>query len=98
MQDVAAVIRVQGNDAQGLDDLAKSMGAALAVARVKAQVDGDAELADLLENAKVRPGGGGFSMQLAVPAAQLERWFEGCGRPEGQPGAPPNESTQTQGR
>lgn len=98
MNDVAAVARVRGADTQGLGDLAKSMGAALAVARVKAQADGETELADLLENAEVRTDGAGFSLQLAVPAAQLEKWFGTCGRPPAQDGLPGPGSTSTPGR
>jgi hypothetical protein len=79
MQDVAAVVRVRGEDAAGLSDLARSLGAALAVARVKAQATSDERLADLLENAEVRPSEGEFSLDLALPADRLETWFEGCG-------------------
>jgi len=79
MQDVAAVVHVRGEDAAGLGDLATSLGAALAVARVKAQATNDQRLADLLENASVHPGSGEFSLQLALPAERLETWFEGCG-------------------
>jgi hypothetical protein len=88
MQDVAAVVRVSGSDQAGLQDLGKTIGAALAVARFKAQADRDTELADLLENAEVQPGAGTFSLQLAVPVARLEKWFEGCqGRAGSDPGA-----------
>ena len=80
MQDVAAVVRVQGTDVDGLEDLAKTIGGALAVARIKAQAEDDRELADLLENAEVELGGAGFSLQLAVPADRLERWFADCER------------------
>jgi hypothetical protein len=79
MQDVAAVLRVRGEDAAGLSDLARSLGAALAVARVEAQSTNDQRLADLLENAEVQPAVGEFSLDLALPADRLETWFEGCG-------------------
>lgn len=79
MQDVAAVVRVRGQDPGGLADLATSLGAALAVARVKAQVDRDDRLADLLESASIHPGSGEFALQLALPADRLEAWFQGCG-------------------
>jgi hypothetical protein len=81
MDDVAAVIRVQGDDRSGIEDLAKTIGAALAVARVKAQAEGDRELAELLEGAEVRPSGGAFSVKFAVPADRLDQWFAHCGRP-----------------
>jgi hypothetical protein len=101
MQDVAAVVRVKGSDAAGLEDLGRSMGAALALARVKAQAEGNQELAELLESALVRPAGAELSLQLAVPAAQLEKWFEGCGGRSGTASpatAAPEESPATQGR
>ncbi len=85
MQDVAAVVRVAGEDEAGLSDLARSLGAAMAVARVKAQASRDWRLAELLEHAEVTPGSGGFSLQLALPADLLERWFEGCGARERPP-------------
>lgn len=91
MQDVAAVVRVQGSDVGGLEDLAKTIGGALAVARMKAQAEDDRELADLLESAEVRSGGGDFSVQLAVPADRLERWFADCERP--RPSPPGGEAT-----
>jgi hypothetical protein len=79
MQDVAAVVRVRG-DPGALDDLARSVGAALAVARLEAQAVDDRQAADLLEFARVRPGGDGFAIDLALPADRLEAWFGGCGR------------------
>lgn len=80
MQDVAAVVRVHGDDEAGLRDLGRSMGAALAVARLQAQATGDHALADLLEVARVVPADGHFSLELALPAARLEEWFAGCER------------------
>ena len=93
MDDIAAVVRVQGDDREGVEDLAKTIGAALAVARVNAQAGEDRVFADLLESAEVRLDGGGFSVQFAVPADRLERWFADCERPRpatpspGEPGA-----------
>lgn len=80
MQDVAATIRIRGDDAAGLGDLARSLGGALALARTQAQGGGDDRLADLLDHAEVRPGDGELSIHLAVPADKLEAWFQGCER------------------
>lgn len=67
-EDVAMVAEVRGGEAQGdMEDLAKSFGAALAVGRIKAQSDGDEKLAELLDYAKVKPYGGGFSVDVALP-------------------------------
>jgi hypothetical protein len=89
MQDVAAVIRAHGDPVQ-LGDLARAIGAALAVARAKAEATRDSELAALLEYANVRPGGDGFALELAVPVARLEEWFKGCAplRASGRPPPP----------
>jgi hypothetical protein len=82
MQDVAAVVRVHGEDREALSDLARTLGGAIAAGRLQAQASGDARLAELLDGARVSPEDGRFSLELALPAATLERWFEGCaGRP-----------------
>jgi len=78
MQDVAAVVRVEGADGEALGDLARTLGGALAAGRLQAKATGDDPLADLLDAAKVTPGEGRFSLEVAVPASTLERWFEGC--------------------
>jgi len=94
MNDVAVTARVGGDDRAGLEDLARALGAALAVARVEARASGERELAELLDHARVARGGEGFSLELALPAETLERWFAGC------PGrsAPPLEAGQTPGK
>lgn len=79
MNDVAVVAKVSGADAAGLDDLASSIGAAMAVGRMQAKASGSTGLAELLEFARVERGGGEFSVELAVPADALERWFQDCG-------------------
>lgn len=86
MQDVAAVVRVRGDDQGALSDLARSLGGVIAAGRLRAQAEGDDELADLLDAARVVPADGHFSLELAVPATTLERWFDGCGGPA--PAAP----------
>ena len=78
MDDVAVTARVQGEDPAALEDLARAMGAALAVARVQAAASGDRTAAELLEHARVERGRQGFSLELALPAEALERWFAGC--------------------
>jgi hypothetical protein len=92
MQDVAAVVRAKGDPAR-LGDLARTIGAALAVARVQAEATRDSELAALLEHAKVRPGGDGFDLEMAVPATRLEEWFKECAPLRGPRPQPPPTST-----
>jgi hypothetical protein len=79
MNDVAAVVRVRGDDRQGLSDLSKSLGAALTAARLEATAISDDRLAELLDFAKVSPGDGSFALELALPADRLEAWFSQCG-------------------
>jgi hypothetical protein len=81
MSDVAAVVRVVGDDGAGLKDLAKTLAGGLAAARVEAQVTADHELAELLEFAKVVDGEDRFSVELALPADRLEKWFGDCKPP-----------------
>lgn len=78
MRDIAVVARVEGQDAALVSDLAKSLGGALAAARVKALAEGSSTWASLLELAKVQPGPSGFSFELAVPAETVERELRDC--------------------
>ena len=75
-EDVAMVADVRGEPRDGsaddMEDLAKSFGAALAVGRIKAQEDGDDKLAQLLDFAKVKPSGGSFSVDVALPYELLK--------------------------
>jgi hypothetical protein len=84
MRDVAIVARVTGPDAAQLDELGKSIGAALALARLDAKMRGAAGIADVLEFARVEPARGAFSVEVALPVDVVERWFAGCreGLPE----------------
>jgi hypothetical protein len=81
MEDVAAVVRVQGADPQRMADLARSIGAAMAVARIEAQANEDAKLAALLEHARVLDRDGSFQVELALSADRLDAFFGGCEPP-----------------
>ncbi|HEU4385515.1 MAG TPA: hypothetical protein VFR85_18665 [Anaeromyxobacteraceae bacterium] len=92
MSDVAVTARVSGEDRAALEDLARALGAALAVGRMEARASGERELAELLDHARVARGGEGFSLELALPAELLERWFAGCrDRVGAEPGRPAGE-------
>lgn len=91
MEDVASVVRVKGDDGRRMGDLARSVGAALSVARVEAQAKGDRRTSELLEHARVLDHDDSFSLELAVAGEQLERWFDGCERKDPadrEPGSP----------
>ncbi len=85
MNDVSLTAKVSGDDRAALEDLAKALGAALALGRAKAQASGDRTLVELLEHARVARGEEGFSLELALPAETLERWFAGCRARGGSP-------------
>ncbi len=76
--DVAMVAQIRGSDASKVTDLGKSLGAALSVARLKAQADGNKELAQMLDFAKVRPDGSEFNLELAVPLEVLKERLSFC--------------------
>jgi hypothetical protein len=91
-QDFAMMAEVRGKDEAKVEDLSKSLGGALSMARMKAQADGEKELAELLDFAKVRPGGNGFELELAVPLEVIQKHLAWCKEdaasqepPSGQP-------------
>jgi hypothetical protein len=78
MQDLSADLRIKGEDAAGLSELAGGLGAVLAAVRSTSQFTGDKSLSALLANAAVRPSEGGFSIHLAVPAARMDDLLGDC--------------------
>lgn len=77
--DVGIVADVQGIDTSQVEDLGKSLGAALAVARVGAQQQDEKDLSDLLDLAKVKLEGDRFKMEMAIPLELLEKQLSKCG-------------------
>lgn len=81
--DVAISADVEGPDTQAVGDLGRSLGAALAVARLQAKATGEDDLVELLDLARIQPRDGRFSLELALPLSLLEKHLGGCrdGRP-----------------
>lgn len=77
-EDVAIVADVAGQVEADVDDLGKSLGAALSLGRLKAQADHDDRLAELLDFARVSPRGGRFSLELALPLSVIQRQMGPC--------------------
>jgi len=77
--DVALVAEVKGADADKVKDLGKSLGAALSVARLQAQAEGQQELVQLLDFARVRPDDGTFRLEVALPLPYLQEKLAACG-------------------
>jgi hypothetical protein len=67
-----------GPTAADVNDLGKTLGAALSLGRLKAQSDGDEKLAELMELARVSPRDGRFSMELALPMPLIQRQMGPC--------------------
>lgn len=74
-EDVAMVADVEGAEGKELEDLSKTMGVALSVARATAEEKGNERLSELLEYAAVHPQKGGkFSLDMALPFEVLKEW------------------------
>jgi|GEM_PF-532143 len=76
--DVALVAEVRGPSADDVTDLGKSLGAALSLARIKAQAGEDKDLAQLLDFAKVKPDGDSFTLEMAVPLEVIRERLAIC--------------------
>ena len=77
MSDVAisAQLTSDGN-IEGLSDLGRSMGGALSLALAAARLQGDDQLAQLLEFAKITDNNGELSLDLALPEDYLRRHLD----------------------
>lgn len=83
-RDVALVADVSGEDIGKLEDLGKTLGGALALARAQARAGGDEDAAELLGFARVSPThGNGLSLELALPLEVVGRRLAFCrGEPD----------------
>ncbi|WP_342381711.1 hypothetical protein NVS55_19080 [Myxococcus stipitatus] len=76
--DVALVADIQGSNEAEVTDLGKSLGAAMSLARIQAQAQGEKELAQLLDFAKVKPDGSSFTLEMAVPLSVIKERLAFC--------------------
>ena len=76
--DVALVAEVKGDNADKVTDLGKSLGAALSLARIRAQAEGEKEMAQLLDFARVQPDGKAFKLEMAVPLDVIKERLAFC--------------------
>jgi hypothetical protein len=76
--DFAMTAQVKGSNADKVTDLGKSLGGALSLARMRAQAEGEKELAQLLDFAKVNPDGQEFRLELAVPLEVIKEQLAFC--------------------
>ncbi|HRI70668.1 MAG TPA: hypothetical protein PK156_40830 [Polyangium sp.] len=66
-EDVAIVADVEGPGEEDIQDLGKSFGAALSLARMQAQREENDKVAELLDYAAVHPRGNRFALDVALP-------------------------------
>ncbi|MDC3959556.1 hypothetical protein [Polyangium jinanense] len=87
-EDVAIVADVNGSNTEDVRDLAKSMGAALSLARAGAEDDGDERLRELLDYATIKPRDGRFTLDVALPLDVLKEMGP-CRKRDAAPPSPP---------
>jgi len=77
MSDVAIFAQLSSDgNIEGLSDLGRSMGGALSMALAAARIQGDDELARLLEFAKITDHHGELSIEIALPEAYLKQHLD----------------------
>lgn len=78
--DVGLVADVNPSDAKTTDELRRTLGSALSLARMKAQAEGKGEEADILDMARVKAAdeGGGFRLEAGLPHDYLAKSFREC--------------------
>lgn len=78
-RDVGVVTEVRGPDGAAVSDLGKTLGGALSLARLQAQAQGEKDLVEFLDLAKVNPDDGQFRLEMAIPLELLEKHLSRCG-------------------
>jgi len=78
--DGGMVADVQSGDPQKADELRRTIGSALSLARMKAQAEGKNDQADLLDLTHVGSANGspGFRLEAGVPYEYMEKTFRQC--------------------
>lgn len=77
--DVGVVADVAPTDGTKTDELRRSIGSLLSIARLRAQSQGRTNQADLLELARVRAGGGsGFRVEAGAPNEMVKSILQRC--------------------
>jgi hypothetical protein len=75
---VAIVAQVFGEDTTAMENLARTLGGILAVARVTARAKNNDTLAELLDFARVSNDGNTFDLELALPLDFLKEHMADC--------------------
>ena len=79
IEEVLMVMDVEGNDSGAVEDLAKSLGAALAVGRLEAKQQGEDDFVRLMDQSRVRSyGARRLRAEVAIPMDLMTRSMRGC--------------------
>ncbi len=82
IQEVLLVADVEGSDIKQVEDLGKSLGAAMAVGRLEAKREGEDDLVRLMDLSRVRPyGDRRLRVEVAIPADLMTKSMAHCGGP-----------------
>jgi hypothetical protein len=76
--DIGIAARIEGTDAAETKEVSKALGAAMSLARLKAQADGETEMAELLDMGRVVTDGSNFRIEAAVPQVWMEKMLKKC--------------------
>lgn len=76
--DVGVAARVEASSPEDAKEVSKALGAAMALARLKAQSEGKGEVADLLDMGKVVSDGASFRLEAGIPQPWIESALKKC--------------------
>lgn len=78
--DVGLSADIEANDPKQADELRRTLGGALSLARMQAQAKGEKDTADILDLARVRSAreGGSFQMEAGLPYEFMKGTLEKC--------------------
>jgi hypothetical protein len=78
--DLLLVADVYGGEPELLEELATTVGGALALGRISAIHEDDAMLIDLLDESRVIRGDGSFQLEMALPLATIQAQLGECAK------------------
>lgn len=76
--DLGVAAQVETTNPNDAKEVSKALGAAMSLARLRAQAEGKSEVADLLDMSRVTNEGAGFRFEAGVPLPWLETSLKQC--------------------
>ncbi len=77
---VVIVAKATGKNNEELDDLALMIGSAISLYRMKSEASGDEKLAQLLSYTTIKRESGEFTVEVALPKAEVMEILSECGK------------------